>query len=43
MNLLSEIMSGSGGRREVVELGELERRVASPELGELETVCLGVG
>ena len=46
MNLLSEILvSGGreGGRRQELELGELERRVETPDLAGLETVCLGVG
>ena len=42
MNLLSEILR-EGGRRQEVELGQLERRVLTPDLAGLETVCLGVG
>ena len=45
MNLLSEIVSASEGRREKEEvvLGEVERRVPTPDLSRLETVSLGVG
>ena len=45
MNLLSEIVSASEGRKEkeVVVLGEVERRVSTPDLRRLETVSLGVG
>ena len=44
MNLLSEIVSASKGRREKeVVLGEVERRVPTPDLSRLETVSLGVG
>ena len=43
MNLLSEIVSVSRGKRDEVDLGEVERRVLTPDLTGLEVVCLGVG
>ena len=43
MNLLSEIVSVSGGRRDEEDLGEVVRRVLTPDLTGLEAVCLGVG
>ena len=44
MNLLSEIVSASEGRKEKeVVLGEVDRRVSTPDLRRLETVSLGVG
>ena len=39
MNLLREISE----RREVVELGPVERRVTTPDLAGLETISLGLG
>ena len=48
MNLLSELVTASGGRKEKekekeVMLGEVARRVPTPDLSRLETVSLGVG
>ena len=41
MNLLREIAERE--RREVVELGPVERRVTTPDLAGLETISLGLG
>ena len=45
MNLLSELLNASGGRKEKEKevLGEVARRVLTPDLSRLETVSLGVG